>query len=189
MYCRFPKRWRSKITFFSGPATVKFNWGDNMLAAKIYRTAAVMLLLFLTFTLLGCQVTKPRGTEPAPPVQKEPDPKITSLTTQPQPVCLNRGHLMRIDWRADLDGWSNPSTLCVQLLANGTHIHDTLQEQCLNSGTTGQRTFDVVAFFGGNPPSQIDIEARLVTSVAQAMKHKKNVGATIEVDCQFIPIP
>jgi hypothetical protein len=157
-----------------------------MLVEKLCRTPTVVLLTFLTFALSGCPLTQPRPTEP---VQREPNPKITSLTTQPEPVCLNRVQFMRINWSADLDGWSNPSTLCVQLLANGAHLHSTVHEQCLDSGTTGERTFNVVQQFGQNPPSQVEIEARLVSSIAQQTKHSKSVGATINIDCQFIPIP
>lgn len=116
--------------------------------------------------------------------QSEPEPRFTAFSVEPAAVCLNVGvDFVRVSYTVDPDGWSNPSTLCVDVLANGQQIHNTVHHQCLNNGTSGELTFRPTQFFGSNVPSSITVGVRLVPSVAGQEKDSRQTTITTNPAC------
>lgn len=124
--------------------------------------------------LAGCPKTQ----------QPEPEPRFTAFSVSPANVRLNVGlDFVRVAYEFDPDGWSNPNTLCVDVLANGQILHTTEHHQCLSDGTSGELTFRPTLFFGSNVPSTIEVSARLVPSIAGETKDTRSAAITTQTDC------
>ena len=98
--------------------------------------------------------------------RSDPEPEFTSFSLAPAAVCLNQGlPLIQVDYTFDPDGWSNETTLCTTIEANGQTVHDEWRHQCLDDGTSGTYTFSVFEQFGTNVPPEITVSVQLLPLV------------------------
>ena len=139
-------------------------------------TSLSIVFLFGIASMLGSQSSSTRSSTP--------EPSLTSFTVGPPIVCLNQGiPLVQVSYEFDPDGWSNENTLCTQITANGQVVHPTLRHQCLDDGTTGNYTFNIVEQFGTNAPAEITVMVELLPLVSGDAYDSLSGTVTTEVAC------
>lgn len=146
-------------------------------------TATVLVMT----TITGCEWLKDLyDDDPTPPSQTTEAPEFIRFSTNNTEVCLNQGPpFIRISFEVALNDWSNPNTLCVDLYANDININQDSQvhHQCMNDGTSGERTLLLNEFFGSNIPSTIEIRGELVPQVAGETQDIRTVTVTTILNC------
>jgi hypothetical protein len=148
-----------------------------MMKAMAARLGGCLFALTLV-QLAGCQ------TRDAPEQGPERQPAFASFSATER-VCLNHAGIpiARVVYDVSLNDWSNPSTLCVDLFANGEAIHPTVHQQCMDDGTSGEYTFSLIEHFGSNIPSEFTIMGELVPAVAGETQDTASTTVVTDLNC------
>lgn len=142
---------------------------------NIYGVTFVFILGILS--MFGSQSSPSSSTS-------SPSPVFTAFEVNPGIVCLNTSiPLVQVNYTFDPDGWSNPNTLCTQIMANGVTVHPEIRHQCLDDGTSGSYTFNLTEVFGGNVPSEVTVQVELLPLVAGDVYDTRAATITTRVDC------